>query len=221
MYTDLILIRHGETDWNARNIQQGLTDYPLNPNGIVQAEKIANNILISHSDIASKIYTSDLKRAYATAKKTAEVFESAGIFIQKIVTKKDLRPFNWGDLSGTLLSDNKRQEYSEYSKKLKNDFPSRKERWNHPFVPEEGVESLNHLLERTKRAVLEICQEHPGEKVVVFVHNRVITTLIIEAENMNTDQIEKIPNCAGVHFRFDHTNPGHFLKYVKTENFPE
>lgn len=96
-----------------------------------------------------------------------------------------------------------------------------KDRWDHPLLPEEGVESLNHLLERSKRAITEISQEHMGEKVAIFTHNTFIRTLIIDAQNMDTDRIDKIPNCAVVHFLFDHKNTEHPLKYIKTENLLE
>lgn len=218
-HTTLLLIRHGQTNWNVQNFEQGgLTDTPLNEKGVAQAEMLAEKIVEIHSDIVSKIYSSDLIRAYGTAKKTADAFESAGIFNPVIVTNKDLREFSWGVLEGNKIPESKKQEYREYSEKLKNDFPSRKERWNHPLVPEKGVESLNQLLERARRALTEICQEHAGKKVAVFTHKKFINALITDAEDMNTDPDTELPNCAVVHFLFDNGNAERPLKYIKTEN---
>ena len=216
--TDILLIRHGETDWNLENKAQGTIDIPLNPNGLAQAEKLARNMLRFHSDIACTIYSSNLVRAYDTAQKTVETFKSAGIQINAIVTKKDLREFEWGALEGKKISDKAKQYYHEYSEKLQVDYPSRKQRWNHPAVPEEGVECLNRLVERTKRALGEICRTHPGEKIAVFAHGKLINTLIIDAEDRNTDQLGTLPNCAVVHFRYNPENPDNPLRFLKVEN---
>ncbi len=60
----LYIVRHGETDHNINKIIQGHLNTPLNSNGIIQAQKIANRLKDINFDI---IYSSDLSRAKTTA----------------------------------------------------------------------------------------------------------------------------------------------------------
>lgn len=63
-------LRHGETDWNARNLAQGATDIPLNPVGLAQAQTAAK--LLANRGIRT-IVSSPLSRAHDTALAAAEV----------------------------------------------------------------------------------------------------------------------------------------------------
>ena len=60
----LYIIRHGETEWNKIGRYQGITDVPLNDNGIAQAKACANALKYVHFD---RILSSDLSRALVTA----------------------------------------------------------------------------------------------------------------------------------------------------------
>ena len=60
----LYIIRHGETEWNKIGRYQGITDVPLNDNGIAQAKACANALKDVHFD---RILSSDLSRALVTA----------------------------------------------------------------------------------------------------------------------------------------------------------
>jgi len=67
--TTLLLVRHGETDWNAEHRWQGHTDVPLNERGREQARALAEQLAAEPVDA---IYASDLSRARATAEVVAE-----------------------------------------------------------------------------------------------------------------------------------------------------
>ena len=70
--TDLILIRHGETDWNVAGRYQGQADPTLNNRGLEQAHQLARELRSSPLDV---IYTSPLLRAVQTAKIIMEVLD--------------------------------------------------------------------------------------------------------------------------------------------------
>jgi broad specificity phosphatase PhoE len=87
----LLLVRHGETDWNASGRLQGHTDQPLNDYGRRQAAKLAAQL--ETGDVAA-IYASDLSRA----KETAEILGARlGL---PVVLDPDLRERNWGSWEG-------------------------------------------------------------------------------------------------------------------------
>ncbi len=89
--TTLLLVRHGETDWNAEGRLQGHTDRPLNDYGRRQAKELADRLAGGGADA---IYTSDLIRA----KSTAEILgERLGL---TVVVDPDLREKDWGTWEG-------------------------------------------------------------------------------------------------------------------------
>jgi 2,3-bisphosphoglycerate-dependent phosphoglycerate mutase len=219
--TDILLIRHGETDWNLERKIQGSEDIPLNATGLAQAEKLSEKLWEHHQDISRTLYSSDLQRAAETAKKTAEIFFSKESSIVPIVTHRDLRECTFGVLEGVVVSTEHEQLQREYREQLKTLYPVRAQRWNHPLFPAEGVESFDQLVTRAKSALSQIAQAHPGEKVAVFTHGRLINTLILAVEEAENDERPPLPNCAVVHFRYSSENPDRPLRFIKVENLFE
>ena len=91
-----LFIRHGETDWNAQGLMQGLTDIPLNERGIEQAAAAAERL---KSFPISKIITSPQIRA----RKTAEIISRS--FGLNVEPDLDLRERSFGDYEGTKFQD--------------------------------------------------------------------------------------------------------------------
>jgi probable phosphoglycerate mutase len=90
--TTLLLVRHGETDWNAEGRLQGHTDRPLNEYGRRQAKELADRL--AGDEAVDAIYASDLSRA----KETAEIVgERLGL---PVVVDADLREKHWGTWEG-------------------------------------------------------------------------------------------------------------------------
>ena len=79
-----ILVRHGETEWNATGQYQGQTDIPLSETGRAQAAALGKRFETIHVDA---VYSSPLQRAYDTARAIAE---PKGLLIQKVEGFKEL-----------------------------------------------------------------------------------------------------------------------------------
>ena len=196
--THFLLVRHGETDWNREKRFQGQTDIPLNSTGMAQADSLAEELIKTHPDV-SAIYSSDLSRAYATALQSAEKYHLP------VIKTQNLREICWGELEGVLSQEKIALAAKDREERLQRDFPDRKERWNYPIA--NGVESYNALVSRVKKQLSEIAKEHPGEKVLIFTHGRVIRTLIIEAQN-DESGLDSLGNCSVVHIVFDPEKTG-------------
>jgi broad specificity phosphatase PhoE len=101
--TTLLLVRHGETDWNAEGRLQGHTDRPLNDAGRRQAQELAERLAREQVDA---VYASDLARAKETA-------ETVGARLGlPVVIDPDLREKNWGTWEGLTGDERIGVEYA-------------------------------------------------------------------------------------------------------------
>ena len=101
--TALLLVRHGETDWNAEGRLQGHTDRPLNDYGRRQAARLAEELADEEFDA---VYASDLARA----RETAEIV--GGRLGLTVVLDPDLREKNWGSWEGLTSAERDTVEFS-------------------------------------------------------------------------------------------------------------
>jgi probable phosphoglycerate mutase len=100
--TTLLLVRHGETDWNAEGRLQGHTDRPLNDFGRRQAAQLAEELA---GDGIAAVYASDLARA----RETAEIVAARlGLPVR---LDPDLREKNWGTWEGLTPAERARIEF--------------------------------------------------------------------------------------------------------------
>jgi broad specificity phosphatase PhoE len=100
--TTLLLVRHGETDWNAAGRLQGHTDRPLNEYGRRQARELADRLA---RDGIEAVYASDLARA----RETAEII-GARLGLD-VVVDADLREKNWGSWEGLTSGERAHVEF--------------------------------------------------------------------------------------------------------------
>lgn len=163
----LILLRHGQTEWNALQKYQGQTDIPLNDTGREQAREAAY-YLKEHEKVQA-IYCSDLKRAQETAEIVGRKLGLAAIPDQR------LREFAFGHWEGMTYSE----VYARY--------PQEFEAWfNHTrtfVVP--GGESFQQLTDRVLEAIEDIYQG-PHETVLIVTHGGVIKAILNHIDQ-NTD----------------------------------
>jgi len=140
--TTLILVRHGESEWNRAGRIQGQINSPLTDLGINQAKAIReylSGILLNQQ---LEIYTSPLDRALQTAEIIAQGIEYPS---RKIIIEERLNDFNVGEISGTFGWDKVAEIFPEQAQ-LRLQDPMR----FHPSIGESGAEfeaRLRSLLE--------------------------------------------------------------------------
>jgi broad specificity phosphatase PhoE len=152
----LILVRHGETEWNARHINQGRIDIPLNKKGREQARKVAIRLRSEQIDI---IYSSNLKRAKHTAIEAAK-FHKAPVRYSNLITER-----KFGKLEGML-----REEYKKIVEK--SGIPK------YLYRPPGGGENYMDIQKRVKKFLAMIKKKHANETVLVVSHQGIIRTFI-------------------------------------------
>jgi broad specificity phosphatase PhoE len=100
--TTLLLVRHGETDWNAEGRLQGHTDRPLSDYGRRQAQRLAEEL---DGEELDAIYSSDLARARETALIVGERLDLP------VELDPDLREKDWGTWEGLTAIERDRVEF--------------------------------------------------------------------------------------------------------------
>jgi broad specificity phosphatase PhoE len=160
--TRLILIRHGETEWNETKRFQGISDIPLSPKGAAQASALARSLA---GERLAAIYTSPLSRARQTAECLAR-FHACPLRVVE-----DFKELNQGRLEGLTGED------------LRRDFPGFISQWlenpGETVLPE--GESLGTLQRRAWKAVEDLLARHVEETVAVVAHSFVILAIVCRA----------------------------------------
>ena len=159
MKTELIIIRHAQSIWNAEHRLQGVIDIELHPIGFQQAEALADRLA---GESFHAIYSSDLKRAYQTAEYIAR---KTG---HQIITHEGLRERNFGILQGLTAQ--------EIAERYPLDW-ERFRRWDPDYVVPDGV-SLRDYYESGVACVESIAQRHPGERLVIVTHGGILNGLL-------------------------------------------
>ena len=174
MATDLIVVRHGHSEGNLRDIFLGQGELPLTPLGREQAARVAD--YLKNEPIAA-IYSSDLSRAYQTAEPTAKIH---GV---PIVTRRELREIDGGEWEWRLYADLAAENspaYRIWMKEKKNACPP-------------GGESVAHIYERIGAEMERIVKAHPGETVAVFTHATPALVFFLRAYGLWPDRIAELP----------------------------
>lgn len=185
MSCKLILVRHGETQWNLESRYQGAQDIPLNERGVAGAKELAKDLapLSLHA-----IYSSPLSRAQQTAKIIAN---SRAL---KIELREGLRELGFGRLEGKTGKEI--QELCSLELAYATKLPST-ERMNYKLVPDQ--ESGTDVLGRVLPCLHDIAGKHIGETVLIVTHGGVIRTLLIHFAQFPWEKTH-IPNCNGACF---------------------
>ena len=157
--TEIIIIRHGETEWNKTGRFQGHSDVPLSEEGRAQAEALGKNLVVDHVDA---IYASDLTRAMETAAPLAERF---GL---PVIPDPQLRELNFGAWEGRNFND----VNAENPDAMKN-FYNDPEQANIP-----DSENFTDFQRRVAGRVREIAAQERGKRIVIVSHGASIRILL-------------------------------------------
>jgi broad specificity phosphatase PhoE len=158
----VLLVRHGATDWNLQGRCQGATDLDLNEVGIRQAEQIAASL---STETIHGIYSSNLKRAQQTA-------HLIGLHHRlPVLIESDVRELDHGQLEGLTFAEIK-DNYSQFIQKWRTEPAEIR-------VP--GGERLVDVAHRAWNGLNRIVRRHnAGETVIVVSHNFPILGIICE-----------------------------------------
>jgi probable phosphoglycerate mutase len=173
--TTLVLIRHGQTDWNVQGRIQGQLDEPLNAQGRAQVRRLRDlvaqgqpSVLPASFDAA---YSSPLVRAWHTGEPLAAQF---GLSLQQAPA---LAERHFGELQGVC--------HEEMSVR----FPEVARCWasRDPDFRPHGGESLNDFFARVQGFVTLILSTHTGERVLCFTHGGVLDMVFRMAQGIGLE----------------------------------
>ena len=156
--TELIVVRHGETAWNAIGKQQGQLDTELSGLGVAQAQAVAEALVGEGIDV---LYSSDLGRALQTAEIIARKIGLA------IVADVRLRERHLGIIQGMTMAQFQLEHPQEYAL-FRSDDPDY-------VIP--GGESVRQRHERSVACVNDLAGNHSGRRVLVVTHGGVLNGL--------------------------------------------
>ena len=180
----IYITRHGETLWNKEGKMQGWLNSDLTEEGIINAKKLGDSL----KDISfDRIYSSPLGRAYDTAihirrdKKTS------------IIVMENLKEMGFGIWEGMEHS-----KVDELYPDQKHDF------WNQPhlYLPVEGGESYQDLIDRVSKVLEEIIKSESGETILLVAHAAVIKAIFLVVKKLPLEDFWSPPflynNCLSI-----------------------
>ena len=181
----LVLIRHGQSEWNKKNLFTGWKDPKLNPKGVEEAIKAGDELKGSGYSF-DKMYTSELFRAQETGR---IILDRMGLNSIEVIKDLSLNERNYGDLAG-LNKEDAKKNWGEDQVQI----------WRRSFdVPPPGGESLKDTAERVlpyfKQNIIPQLSE--GLNVLVAAHGNSLRALVMEIEKISPDEIVKLEIATG------------------------
>jgi 2,3-bisphosphoglycerate-dependent phosphoglycerate mutase len=195
----LVLLRHGESQWNLENRFTGWVDVPLSPRGVEEAKNAGDKLKGFTFDRA---FTSVLSRANETLRFVLEVIGQTAIPIEK---DKALNERMYGELQGLNKAETA-TKYGDAQVKI----------WRRSYdVRPPGGESLKDTAERVlpyyetriKPCVLK------GETILIAAHGNSLRALVMQLEQLSKEQVLELNIPTGAPLLYELDNSGKVLSH--------
>lgn len=195
----LVLLRHGESQWNLENRFTGWVDVPLSPKGIDEAKSAGRKLTAYRFNRA---FTSVLTRAIETLRLVLEVTGQSAIPIEK---DKALNERMYGELQGLNKAETA-QKYGEAQVKI----------WRRSYdVRPPGGESLKDTAERVLpyyEARIKPCVPQ-GETILIVAHGNSLRALVMQLEELSKEQVLELNIPTGAPLLYELDNQGRVLSH--------
>ena len=166
----LVLLRHGQSEWNLKNVFTGFTDVELTELGIEEA-KNAGTLLKGEGIKFDQVFTSTLKRANITAELALKEAGQEDL-IETMIYHEDLRERDYGDLTG-LNKDETRAKFGDEQVHI----------WRRSYdVPPPGGECLQDVVEKRVRPYYDANIKpmvNEGKNVLIAAHGNSLRAMLI------------------------------------------
>ena len=190
----LVLVRHGQSEWNQKNLFTGWKDPKLTHQGINEAVEAGKSLKAEDMNF-DIMFTSDLFRAQETGRLILNEMDQTDI---PFVKHQSLNERNYGDLAG-LNKDDARERWGEEQVHI----------WRRSFdIPPPGGESLKNTAERVlpyfESEIMPKIDE--GLNVLIAAHGNSLRALVMQLENIGPEEIVKLEIATGDPLIYDCTH---------------
>ncbi|WP_422005333.1 2,3-bisphosphoglycerate-dependent phosphoglycerate mutase [Pyruvatibacter mobilis] len=195
----LVLVRHGQSEWNKKNLFTGWRDVELTEQGRTEAREAGELMKAAGLDF-DMAFTSALKRAQETNRLALDALGQSGI---PVIENEALNERDYGDLAG-LNKDDAREKWGEEQVHI----------WRRSFdVPPPGGESLKMTAERVLPYFeAEILPKVlAGKRVLVAAHGNSLRALVMQLDKLGPDEIVEVNIATGVPIAYELDDNGNVI----------
>ena len=195
----LVLLRHGESQWNLENRFTGWVDVPLSPKGIEEAKSAGEKL---REVKFHRAFTSVLMRANETLRIVLEAIGQTGIPVEK---DKALNERMYGELQGLNKAETA-QKYGDAQVKI----------WRRSYdVRPPGGESLKDTAERALPYYEKMIKPHilKGETIIIAAHGNSLRALVMELDHLSKEAVLELNIPTGVPLLYELDASGKVLSH--------
>lgn len=202
---NLILVRHGESEWNKKGLWTGLTNIGLSEKGKKEAEKAGQSL---KGYVFDFVYTSILKRAYQTLD---EIFKVLNLTNIPIIKNEALNERDYGIYTGKNKWQIQKEEGNEKFKSLRRG-------WDSPIPNGETLKDVyNRVIPYYQKEILPKLKK--GKNILISAHGNSLRALVKYLENVSDQDVENLEIQTGEIYIYNIDQKGKITsKQIKNSN---